>query len=256
MTQNGFYVTLPSNASAQVYPKNQIWNYRTKLAKAIVLSEPHEVGLVEFQYPRVWYSFPKTDAVVKVYNGKNRVKSAFTMDIGVYESIQAIVKAFNARISTNTQLEGVSMHYSSVKNRVYFLGSTEDSTITFVGRLATILGFKDGEAFPLPTTDRSHITPYPADIHARCYTFYIYSDIVDYQLVGDSHVPLLRCINVAAEQRRIPTLTYDRPQYTSLSKNVIDDIEISIKNDQNGYIPFLYGKVIAKLHFRPIKQRF
>lgn len=56
MDKNGFYVTLPSNASMQIYPNNKIWGYRTKLAKPIVLNEP--VGVIELQYPWVWENFP------------------------------------------------------------------------------------------------------------------------------------------------------------------------------------------------------
>ncbi len=64
------------------------------------------------------------------------------------------------------------------------------------------------------------------------------------------------CVNIADESKRIPTLTFDKPHYTQLSKSHIDDIEISLKNDQNEHIPFTYGKVIVKLHFRPVKQYF
>lgn len=114
------------------------------------------------------------------------------------------------------------------------------------------MGFKPGVAFIIPAASdkkKNHAAPYPADIHGGEYNIFIYSDIADYQLVGDSHVPLLRSINICDDVRRMPTLTYDKPHYTSLSKSVIDDIEISLKNDQNQYIPFTYGKVIVKLHF-------
>ena len=79
---------------------------------------------------------------------------------------------------------------------------------------------------------------------------------MNYQFVGDSYVPLLRCINVSDEPRRMPTLTYDKRHYTSLSKSVVDDDEISLKNDQDLSIPFAFGKVIIKLHFRLLKQLF
>ena len=131
--------------------------------------------------------------------------------------------------------------------------------MTFRGKLAEILVFKPGDPFEIPAVPilkKIYAAPHPADILGGVYNIYIYSDIVDYQLVGDSHVPLLRCINITPEVGRMPTLTYDKPHYTSLSKSVIDDIEISLKNDQNQYIPFTYGKVIVKLHFRPVKQYF
>ena len=122
-----------------------------------------------------------------------------------------------------------------------------------------MLSFNPGEAVNVPATPnfkKQHTAPHPAVIHAGMYDIFIYSDIETDQLVGDSYVPLLHCINVSDEPRCMPTLTYNKPDYTSLSKTVIDDIEISLKNDQNQYIPFAFGKVIIKLHFRPVKQFF
>ena len=256
--KNGFYVTLPSNASIQIYPNNKIWSYRTKLAKPIVLTEPYEVGVIEFQYPRVWASFPASDADVTVYDSKTEQTLTIPLSVGFYDSIPRIVKEFNSKCLIHQATSHISMQYNNITNLIYFSGA-EGTILTFKGRLAEILGFKPGVLFPLPpsTNFRKHYAaPHPADIHGGSYNIFVYSDIVDYQLVGDSHVPLLRCINITPEVGRMPTLTYDKPHYTSLSKSVIDDIEISLKNDQNQYIPFTYGRVIVKLHFRPVKQYF
>lgn len=57
MVEGGFYVALPCNASLSVYPDNTISNYRTCLANPIHLRGRWEVGIVEFVYPRTWYTF-------------------------------------------------------------------------------------------------------------------------------------------------------------------------------------------------------
>ncbi len=49
-------------------------------------------------------------------------------------------------------------------------------------------------------------------------------------------------------------LRYDKPYYASVSKSLITDISVELKDDQNHEIPFSYGKVVVKLHFRPVKQ--
>ncbi len=38
--------------------------------------------------------------------------------------------------------------------------------------------------------------PHQADINAGFYTMYVYTDIIEYQSVGDSYVPLLRCVHI------------------------------------------------------------
>lgn len=256
--KNGFYVTLPSNASTNVYPNNKIWNYRTKLAKPIVLNEPYEVGLIEVQYPRNWITFPSSDAEVSVVNMKTNKETVLTLAQGHYDTVQRIVKEFNSKCIVNSATSRISLHYNYITNHIFVTGA-EGLAITFRGRLAEILGFEPGNPFIVHDVinfKKPSAAPYPADIYGGSYNIFIYTDIVDYQLVGNSYVPLLRCINVSDEERHTPTLSYDKPHYTSLSKSVIDDIEISLKNDQNKYIPFQYGKVIIKLHFRPVSRSF
>ena len=48
---------------------------------------------------------------------------------------------------------------------------------------------------------------------------------------------------------------YDKVHYVQVSKTHISDIDIEVKTDQNYKVPFKYGKVIAKLYFRPARQR-
>lgn len=68
MHKNGFYNTLPRNASLQLYPNNKIWNNRTKLEWPVVLKEPPEVSFVEVQFSWGCNSFSETDTVVIIYD--------------------------------------------------------------------------------------------------------------------------------------------------------------------------------------------
>ena len=267
MAQGGdFYLTLPSNASIDVYSGNKIWNYRTKLAKPIILDQPYQVGVIEVQYPRSWTSFTKEDAIVTLlldhhtivttipHHKKHVVRNKVTFEIpvGYYDSIPRVIKEINGHIQKYAKR--LTMMHNSITNRVFFTGD-DIGSIMLKGRLAHILGFTPGEEFELhPSTTPIVYAPHPSDIYGGCYNMFIYTDIVDYQRVGDSYVPLLRCINTTDDSRRVPTLIFDKPHYTSLSRSTIGDIEISIKNDQNHDIAFTYGKVVVKLHFRPTKN--
>jgi hypothetical protein len=61
MEHSGFYLTLPSNASADVYRNNKSLNYTTNFPKPIGLSEAWEVGLSEITYPYSWYNIKDKD---------------------------------------------------------------------------------------------------------------------------------------------------------------------------------------------------
>ena len=51
-----FYISLPSNASAEYFPENTQGSYRTKLSSPLNLGEYWEVGLSEIIIPRNWFN--------------------------------------------------------------------------------------------------------------------------------------------------------------------------------------------------------
>ncbi|GFQ73937.1 uncharacterized protein TNCT_271911 [Trichonephila clavata] len=53
---NDFYVTLPSKSSLCFPQKNTQAEFRTKLARPIILSGAWEVGLSEIFVPRTWFN--------------------------------------------------------------------------------------------------------------------------------------------------------------------------------------------------------
>jgi len=249
----GFYVTLASNASAGIYPQNKIWNFRTKLAKAIHTKQPYEVGLIEVQYPCSWKSFPGSDATVTVGNIKTGQRTSFLIVVGFYESIDALLQQINKTMSKHISPGSITLHHEGIRNRIYIEGD-DSMTIGFKGKLAAILGFNIGDMHPA-NKSRPIYAPHPADIYGGCYNMFIYSDIVDHQLVGDSYVPLLRSINITDTSKRHCIHIFDKPHYVHVSRDPLGDIEIDLKSDQNTNILFTYGKVILKLHFRPLKQQ-
>ena len=62
-------LTLPSNASLEVYPTNVTSDYRVQLAKTIRLTDgQYEVALAGFIYPRTWYNFDTRSEYAVTYN--------------------------------------------------------------------------------------------------------------------------------------------------------------------------------------------
>ena len=248
----GFYVTLASNASAGIYPQNKIWNFRTKLAKSIHTKQPYEVGLIEAQYPCSWHSFPTEDATMTVHDGKTGHRTSCLLVGGLYESIGSLLLQINKTWTKYNPGSKVILHHEGIRNRIYVEGD-DHLSIVFRGKLAAMLGFDAGVKLPAHKSYAAY-APHPTDIHGGCYNMFIYSDIVDHQLVGDSYVPLLRSINITDTSRRHCIHMFDKPHYVHVARDPLGDIEIDLKSDQNTNIKFTYGKVILKLHFRPVKQ--
>jgi hypothetical protein len=85
-------------------------------------------------------------------------------------------------------------------------------------------------------------------------SLYIYTNIIDYQFVGDSYAPLLRTIMVnenVENYGKYISQEFQNTQYLPLRLNIFDYIEIDIRDDTGNPIHFEAGKVLIKLHFRP-----
>lgn len=83
-------------------------------------------------------------------------------------------------------------------------------------------------------------------------SLYVYSDISEFQYIGDTFSPLLRVVAVPnAQYNEYIDVIYDNPHYVSVLRNNFETIEIDIRSDTGEPILFNPGKVFVKLHFRP-----
>ena len=92
------------------------------------------------------------------------------------------------------------------------------------------------------------------NVYGGFFTLFVYTDIIEHQVVGDHFVPLLRCVHISGEDKYVVQLVTTRCTTYRCSKSYISDIDIEVKTDQNLSVPFKYSKVVGKLHLRPAKQ--
>ena len=250
MGDHGFFVTLPSNACGKTFPNNKSSAYTIQLARALDLPGAWEVGLVEIQYPHSWDTVT-TDAQFELCTADMEHRFHYVLNPGYYADIPELLESMNRLIHHDAQ---AFLHYSPVTRKIILLHHdnmskknsakpTEKFYLKCDAQLGNILGLLPDQSVK--------IAPFPADITAGFNSLYIYTDIVEHQIVGDFYVPLLRCVPVRGENNECVTIGYDKPHYIPISKDHIDTITIEIKNDQNKNIPFRFGKVTVKLHFRP-----
>ncbi len=96
-------------------------------------------------------------------------------------------------------------------------------------------------------TISNHSAPYPWALQAGLYNLYIYTDIIQYQMVGDNY----STVRVTGDYGDMASIRYNTIHYLLLSKNHIKSIRIEIKMDLNRCVDFVFGKTIVKLHFKP-----
>ena len=114
------------------------------------------------------------------------------------------------------------------------------------GQLSRILGFGGGGDLKIRKTKES---PYVAELHSIT-SIYIYCNIVQPQIVGNTMVPLLRTIPVTGNSGDVITKTFTNIQYVPVQTKSFEDIEILLRTDTGDPVPFEREKVIVTLYFR------
>lgn len=243
-----FFLVLPSNGSKDTYPDNEIGNYTISLAQPIHLEGQWEVALAEIFYTHSWNDVDQSQARFWVLNHLKVDEGATLLKVptGHYEDINILTQEINTELKTaDIDLE---FKFDSVKKRISVRGSNSYS-VRFEGALAHILGYESNVWSGI--VDGSW-APYPSDPFGAQYSFYLYSNIIEMQHVGEFMVPLLRIVQKRGVYGENISISYDRLHYVSVNKSVLRDIQIEIKTDLNTPVRFTYGKTVCKLHFRPV----
>jgi len=140
----------------------------------------------------------------------------------------------------------------------YSLTLRSGYTVKFEGLIAKLLGFPENKEIGTITGD----DPAPIsliDSYDIPSILYIYTDIIEFQYVGDTKAQLIATIPVNLKQNeKICSFTFVNPLFYDVNTNKIESIHITIKDDQNQFIKFKDGenKVLIKLEFKQknIKQ--
>jgi hypothetical protein len=90
-----FYLTLPSNASHHLHPKNTLNSYKTKIERTINLEGEWSAGLSEIQFVNDFDNISDNNAfVIKHYNRKQLNLVERKLQPGKYKKVTDVIIAF------------------------------------------------------------------------------------------------------------------------------------------------------------------
>jgi hypothetical protein len=284
----------------QVFPNNTLCCYTAKLPQAIQLDHEAgwEVALVEMIHPtqiknivenqntvlievydtEVQKNMDERRAVADFMKTKNsethRTTYQLNIPAGYYFSGQHLVNTLAERFNfmfekaLEKARKSVKIEYHKIARRL-MIKFQEDKVlaITFCPELYHILGgdpklIKVKNEIPAVTgnLDFAKYFRFPVEMNQGLNLIFVYSDVVEYNVVGHTSVPLLRVIPfkvdsaTSADEEGGNTYHIHRefvhPHYLPVSKSYFDTVNITIKGDLGQNIPFTQGKVTVKLHFR------
>lgn len=248
--RNDFYLTLPSDSSAQFFPANTLSDYRTKLPYPIQLKGRWEVGLAELIYPKSW---PNVPYCFFYYSLGGLELQKVEIKAGHFESIDGVLQGLVNQMSPRARQQ-IMFEFDSQKKRIKVIMRKGARIVMSDRQMCILLGV--GATQNKLWEEGEHECENTPDLYLGFYSLYVYCNMVEPVIVGDTSVPLLRVVPVDGSYGSIITRAFDKPHYVPVLTNNFETVDINIATDMGDYVKFEFGKVVIKLHFRPRKLAF
>ncbi len=286
--ETDFYVNLSSDTKTDF--KNSKALFKIKLPITFKLKTGHwKVALTQISYPFNWNNMDASTKIsiihkigagyenfepiiddaqinlIKSYlNDKPKltpndmshwIKTTYSLDVGYYPNVESIAESILKKFKLKT---------SDTANKnlpIEYVSNNDGDAVSFNGPRAYIF-LKSAKWDSALFLDGTHENgDYRISVGAVGATavldvinsIYVYSSIVEHNIVGSSEIPLLTIVPVEGKHGTQVTYTPLRPEYKSVAQEYINDIEMQLARSNGKDIPFLTGGVVrVTLHFKRI----
>ena len=261
---DSFTIELVSNASGELFPDNTLSSFTNFLPEQVDLEGQWEVAISEISYPSMYQNI--TEGKFKYFDEKlSKSMSTYSLEPGLYTSITDIVEAMNTLIQerNNHNETCITVKVSRRTQKVVIMLANDRSGLAFCSPdLGHIFGNNVGFG-ALMIGKRPHKPEFAYDI-VRIHSLMIYSDIVEYNIVGDTKTPLLRCFpfisklkgrDIITTGQYMNYQTFINLQFRPLLKNSFHSIHIDLRDTSGEKISFLsVGITRLVLMFRKVSS--
>ena len=239
------------------------------------------VGLSDISYTNSWFNILEHDYfhLLSAAEPTMKITKKVTFAPGRFKSVDQIISEVHNRLEKIEDDTNVAvfpkLSYDEASRRVFVIpGKSKGWSIDiplglrFSKDLGDMLGISSSEVacensisdscYVSKDIDRKTVLNFntlmgtrPYDLSRGIHSLMVYSDIVEYNIVGNTRAQLLKIVEIPATSQfgDQVVVRYDRPQYHALANNHIRSVEIEIKDDTNERIQFRFGRVILTLHF-------
>jgi hypothetical protein len=251
MDQNNFYINLPSNTHT-IHTPNSSSQFRVRLPHEVRLDGHWEVALVELQYPRSWNNISEEESDISGLNNNQLMLGAgsrrvtLTIWPGFYESADQLSEAIAEAKQVHAGLKDTWLGYQRLRNKFFY--NSSDYKMIIPAKLQYMMGFDQQRI------EETKLAVYPPDIRGGMDSLFVYCDLVEPQIVGNSLQQLLRIVPIKGHHGDYISSVFVAPHYIRILCRSFSSVEIIIKTDANLLVPFEFGKCLVKLHFRKIKS--
>ena len=200
--------------------------------------------------------------IFQVFDQKlSKSTSTYSIEPGPYNSITDIVEAMNTLIQerNNHNETCITVKVSRRKQKIVIMLANDTSGLAFCNTdLGHIFGNNVGNQFGVLMKGRGpHEPGFDCDI-VRIRSLMIYSDLVEYNILGDAKAPLLRCFPFVSKLKggEIMTTgqymnyqTFSNLQFRPLFKNSFHSIHIDLRDTSGEKIPLCLSISLCLFRF-------
>ena len=248
---DSFTIELAYNASSQLFPNNTLSSFTNFLPEQVNLDGQWEVAISEISYPSMYQNV--TEGKFMFYDEElSKTTEAYYLEPDLYSSITDIVEAMNTLIQerNNHRDTCITIKVSRVTQKVKVYLANEESSLAIFSTddLGHIFGGDvRSDSGRLMRGKEPHEPTFAYDI-VRIHSLMIYTDIVEYNIVGDTKAPLLRCFpfisklksgDIITTGQYMNYQTFSNLQFRRLLKNSFHSIHIDLRDTSGEKILFV-----------------
>ena len=247
---DSFTVELVSNTSGELFPDNTLSSFTNFLPEQLNLEGQWEVAVSEISYPSMYQNI--TEGYFKFFDEKlSKTTSTYNLEPGLYTSITDFVGAMNRLVQerNNHNETCITVKVSRRTQKVVIMLANDTSGLAFCSTdLGHIFGNNVGNEFGVLMKGKGPHEPKFAYDIVRIHSLMIYSDLVEYNIVGDTKAPLLRCFpfisrlkggDIITTGQYMNYQTFSNLQFRPLLKNFFHSIHIDLRNTSSEKILFV-----------------
>ena len=247
---DSFTIELVCNAFGELFPDNTLSSFTIFLPEQVNLEGQWEVAISEMSYSSMYQNI--TEGKFKFFDEKlSKSTSTYNLEPGLYTSTTDIVEAMYTLIRerNNHNETCITVKVSRRSQNVLIILANDTCGLAVCSTdLGHIFRNNVGNEFGVLMIGKGPHEPDFAYGIVRIHSLMIYSDLVEYSIVGDTKAPLLRCFpfisklkggDILTTEQYMNYQTFTNLQFIPLHKISFHSIHIDLRHTSSQKIPFV-----------------
>ena len=253
--EQGFYITLPSESSGDVFPENNPSEYTVRLPHWIQLKGEWEIGLHSIAYTP-WNIIQPLDEPISFMNGGKEGKGGKMRKH--YSSVKEYINSINeslkeSHVDKSPVDKSNEIEFSYELNGKVTAHLEPGYTVRLRREQAIVLGFMtfedSSETYDIENVEETG--QYKANLYRET-NILVYCNIVQPQIVGDRLIPLVAIVPYQKTTGTTGFYAVENIHYIPVQTKTFQNIQVHLRSSTEEPIPFEHGRAAITLHLKPL----